>query len=144
MHCVAKGYYTVGALDQDENTLTKICLFDSQYTDLFSWINWIAGDSRERVEIKTSQGKNGFFFRSFHFKHWTYIVSDFIIRGVSIMKEVCLLVRMISVHNAGYMTNAKIIGSISRKSTLLFQLSFKIVCNIVMIQIIMILNVLLS
>lgn len=39
LHCVAKGNYTVGALDQDENTLTKICLFDSQYTDLFSWIN---------------------------------------------------------------------------------------------------------
>lgn len=65
MHCVAKGYYTVGALDQDENTLTKICLFDSQYTDLFSWINWIAGDSRERVEIKTSQGKNWFFLGLF-------------------------------------------------------------------------------
>lgn len=84
LHCVAKGYYAVGALDQDEDMLTQICLFDSQYTDLFSWFNWIAGDSRERVQIKTSQGKNGF-FRSLHFKHWTDIVSDFIIRGVSIM-----------------------------------------------------------
>lgn len=61
LHCVAKGYYAVGALDQDEDMLTQICLFDSQYTDLFSWFNWIAGDSRERVQIKTSQGKNVFF-----------------------------------------------------------------------------------